>query len=120
MARTHQRALAGAADATLARLGLPYRAQVKVGWQPMPPKVWGSVALPAGTYPTVTVLLGRAQGQNWWCVVFPPLCLLDPAYAVSQSVPPSAPLAGPVRLQGRPQETSWWGRVLNWLRALGV
>lgn len=31
-------------------------------------------ALPAGMYPALRVKIGQAQGQNWWCVIFPPLC----------------------------------------------
>lgn len=34
--------------------------------------------LPAGEYKGLKVVLGRGQGKNWWCVLYPPLCLLDP------------------------------------------
>ena len=36
---------------------------------------YGDVTLPAGTYDTVRVTLGEGKGQNWWCVVYPPLCV---------------------------------------------
>lgn len=34
--------------------------------------------LPAGEYKGLKIVLGRGQGKNWWCVLYPPLCLLDP------------------------------------------
>lgn len=34
--------------------------------------------LPAGEYKGLKVVLGRGEGKNWWCVLYPPLCLLDP------------------------------------------
>lgn len=36
---------------------------------------YGSVTLPAGEYQALRVTIGEAQGQNWWCVMFPPLCI---------------------------------------------
>lgn len=94
MARARELApvLTRQADMVLAALGRPYRARVVVGMRSEPAKVWGQVHLPAGTYPSLTVVLGAGRGQNWWCVVFPPLCLVNPAFAVDQNVPPSGPL----------------------------
>ena len=40
-----------------------------------PPRDYGSFALPAGSYESLRVVLGEGEGHNWWCVVFPPLCL---------------------------------------------
>jgi len=42
-----------------------------------PTKSYGSLVLPAGTYEAVRILIGEAQGSNWWCVLFPPLCIID-------------------------------------------
>ena len=42
-----------------------------------PTRDYGSFALPAGTYPSLRVILGSGQGHNWWCVVFPPLCTAE-------------------------------------------
>ncbi len=38
-------------------------------------RVYDTVTLPAGTYTALRVLIGEGAGQNWWCVMFPPLCL---------------------------------------------
>lgn len=40
-----------------------------------PTRHYGSFALPAGEYDSLRVILGEGQGRNWWCVVFPPVCL---------------------------------------------
>ncbi len=42
-----------------------------------PTKEYDDIALPAGRYEAVRVELGKAQGQNWWCIMFPPLCVAD-------------------------------------------
>ena len=40
-----------------------------------PTRVYDEFALPAGTYTALRISIGAGEGQNWWCVVFPPLCL---------------------------------------------
>ncbi|MBR0207806.1 MAG: stage II sporulation protein R [Oscillospiraceae bacterium] len=40
-----------------------------------PTRGYGSFALPAGAYDSLRVILGKGEGHNWWCVVFPPICL---------------------------------------------
>lgn len=40
-----------------------------------PTKEYGDFALPAGNYTALRITLGEGEGRNWWCVVFPPLCL---------------------------------------------
>ena len=44
-----------------------------------PTKAYGDVALPAGQYEALKISIGEAEGENWWCVVFPPLCYVDVA-----------------------------------------
>ena len=40
-----------------------------------PTRTYGAAALPAGTYRALRVVIGAGEGHNWWCVVFPSLCL---------------------------------------------
>ncbi len=47
---------------------------VSLGREFYPTKSYGDFALPAGEYDSLRVILGEGKGQNWWCVVFPPLC----------------------------------------------
>lgn len=50
---------------------------VEVGKTEFPTKTYGSIALPRGTYTALNVKIGGAKGQNWWCVMYPPLCVTD-------------------------------------------
>ena len=40
-----------------------------------PTRTYGELSFPAGDYTSLRIFLGSGEGQNWWCVVFPPLCL---------------------------------------------
>ncbi|TGB01609.1 stage II sporulation protein R [Halobacillus salinus] len=42
-----------------------------------PTKLYGSYIYPAGEYEAILITLGEGEGDNWWCVLFPPLCFLD-------------------------------------------
>ena len=57
--------------------GCAYGAQLRFGVMQFPDKTYGEATYPAGAYEALRVELGEAQGQNWWCVLFPPLCLVD-------------------------------------------
>jgi stage II sporulation protein R len=43
----------------------------------IPQKTYGNNIFPAGNYNALTVTIGEGRGENWWCVLFPPLCLID-------------------------------------------
>ena len=38
-------------------------------------RVYGGITMPPGRYKALRVRIGRAEGHNWWCVMYPPLCL---------------------------------------------
>ncbi|MED4653906.1 stage II sporulation protein R [Bacillus pseudomycoides] len=42
-----------------------------------PTKVYGNFIYPAGEYEAVLISIGKGEGANWWCVLFPPMCFLD-------------------------------------------
>ena len=63
-----------AAKVVLASYGFDYGAQALFGEFDFPTKSYGNVTLPAGKYTAVRVVLGEGEGQNWWCVMYPPLC----------------------------------------------
>ena len=52
-------------------------ATAEYGAYAFPTKQYENIALPAGTYNALRITLGEGAGQNWWCVVFPPLCFAD-------------------------------------------
>ena len=49
--------------------------RVKLGWEESPRREYGSAVLPAGSYRTLNVTIGGGGGHNWWCVLFPGVCL---------------------------------------------
>ncbi|QRG67405.1 stage II sporulation protein R [Brevibacillus choshinensis] len=64
-------------DQTIRDRGFSYKAVVDFGQVPFPTKLYGSYVYPAGDYKALRVQIGEAKGQNWWCVLFPPLCFID-------------------------------------------
>ena len=54
-----------------------YHVTVEIGQYNFPTKHYGDVSLPSGIYDALRVKIGTASGQNWWCVMFPPLCFID-------------------------------------------
>jgi stage II sporulation protein R len=63
-------------EATLAENGFDYGVQLELGTSSFPDREYNGAVFPAGEYNALRVLLGNAQGQNWWCVLFPPLCIV--------------------------------------------
>lgn len=63
---------------TLKREGSKETFQVKFGKNvKFPTKVYGNFIYPAGEYEAVLITIGKGEGANWWCVLFPPMCFLD-------------------------------------------
>lgn len=67
--------LAGAGQEVVREQGYGYEvtAQLTECW--FPTKEYDGFALPAGNYNALRIVIGEGEGQNWWCVAFPPLCL---------------------------------------------
>lgn len=57
--------------------GYSYDVNISIGNFEFPTKDYGDISLPAGYYDALRVEIGEAKGQNWWCVMFPPLCFVD-------------------------------------------
>ncbi len=60
---------------TILENGFDYDVRLSIGKFDFPTKVYGDISLPAGAYDALRIEIGEAQGHNWWCVMFPPLCL---------------------------------------------
>jgi stage II sporulation protein R len=54
-----------------------YSVKATMGKYDFPTKTYGDIALPAGEYQALRVVIGNGAGANWWCVLFPPLCFVD-------------------------------------------
>ena len=55
--------------------GYDYPVDVSLGYEYYPTRQYEDVSLPAGEYLSLKVMIGGAAGQNWWCVLYPPLCI---------------------------------------------
>lgn len=75
----HLDELAQAGAEALARTGNHDQVSVALTGQWFPTKEYDGFALPAGQYRALQVTIGEGAGRNWWCVVFPPLCLASVA-----------------------------------------
>jgi len=57
--------------------GFDYDVTVSVGFHSFPATVYGDILFPAGRYEALKVTIESGGGENWWCVIFPPLCFID-------------------------------------------
>lgn len=62
------------AGETLSKYGFSYGATAQIKVESFPTRVYEEYIFPAGEYTALIVNLGRGEGDNWWCVVYPPLC----------------------------------------------
>ncbi len=72
---THLAELEAAARGVLEAEGRTDAVTVLLGEEDYPTRTYESCAFPAGRYVSLRVCIGAAEGQNWWCCLFPPLCL---------------------------------------------
>lgn len=63
------------ANRVLAENGFSYTARAVFGSETYPTREYDGVTFPAGEYLSLRILLGEGEGQNWWCCLFPPLCM---------------------------------------------
>lgn len=67
--------LKSVAENEIKKHGYSYPVKVELKKAYFPTKQYDNVTLPAGNYEALRILIGDAKGQNWWCVMFPALCL---------------------------------------------
>ena len=77
IAQEHIQDFENIARAIILDNGYQYNVSVEVGQYNFPTKQYGDVSLPSGIYDALKVNIGSASGNNWWCVMFPPLCFVD-------------------------------------------
>lgn len=76
----------------LSAFGVSYGVRVEFGSFGFPERNYYGTIYPAGNYRAVRIILGEGEGHNWWCVMFPPLCLLGPKDCVQEEVATSSNL----------------------------
>ncbi len=108
------------ANETLAEAGSTNRATVTLEREPFDTRQYDTFTLPAGVYDSLRVTIGSGQGQNWWCVVFPGLCVpaaSDGVTAVAVEAGLSDSLSGAIvgrkEYQVRFFLLDWMGRIEN-------
>lgn len=112
--------LAQTAETEIQAQGYAYPVEVRLEETWFPTRTYENISLPAGNYLALRVLIGQAEGHNWWCVVFPSLCLT----AVSETSLQAAGLThGDYALiseeeqdyQIRFKTVEWWQTCKHWL-----
>ncbi|MDF2720364.1 MAG: spoIIR [Paenibacillus sp.] len=101
---THMAELEAVVGQILRQSGYDYGYTVELGQVPFPTKQYGSKVYPAGDYEALRITLGSGEGQNWWCVLFPPLCFVDGTTGIaSAKAKPGVAEAASAKAQDKPQ-----------------
>ncbi len=83
IANVNEQKLRQIAESEIRAQGFEYPAKVSVGQVAFPTKTYGNITLPSGKYTALRIEIGEAKGENWWCVMYPPLCFTDGVLAAS-------------------------------------
>ena len=65
------------AEKVIKENGYSYKVDSELSKENFPVKTYGAITLPQGNYEAYRILIGNGGGENWWCVMFPPLCFID-------------------------------------------
>ena len=77
LANNHKEDFKVIAEKVVSDNGYDYPINISIGKSDFPTKNYGDISLPAGNYDALKIEIGESKGQNWWCVMFPPLCFVD-------------------------------------------
>lgn len=77
LAEAHKDEFQEIAEKTIKENGYNYPVKININNFYFPTKNYGDITLPAGYYDALRVEIGKAEGKNWWCVMFPSLCFID-------------------------------------------
>ena len=80
--RDHLREVEQTASGYIQRKGYDYEVNAELGTCYFPVKQYGDMTFPAGEYKALKVNIGRHEGKNWWCVMYPTLCFVDSTYQI--------------------------------------
>ena len=77
LANEHKQNFYDIAKQVILENGYDYDVNINIGNFDFPTKHYGDISFPSGSYDALRIEIGSASGQNWWCVMFPPLCFVD-------------------------------------------
>ena len=80
--RDHLNEIEEAAGRYIRDMGYDYPVTAELGTCYFPVKEYGDLTFPAGEYKALKVNIGRSEGKNWWCVMYPTLCFVDSTYQI--------------------------------------
>ncbi len=80
--RDHLSEVEQVASDYIQRNGYDYEVKAELGTCYFPVKQYGDMTFPAGEYKALKVNIGRHEGKNWWCVMYPTLCFVDSTYQI--------------------------------------
>lgn len=110
------------ANEVLQEAGSQLKAQVSLALEEFPTRVYDTFQLPAGLYEALRITIGEGEGHNWWCVVFPTLCVPASSEGFQETAEAgglSDRLAGTLTQDSGGYEIrfrllDWLGQVKNW------
>lgn len=76
----HMETIISTAQQTLKENGSSQDVHAQIETCYFPTKTYGDFTFPPGNYRALRITLGKAEGKNWWCVMYPPLCFVDASY----------------------------------------
>ena len=80
--KTHLQDIETYAISVVKEKGYDYSVHAELTTCYFPVKTYGDCTFPAGEYEALRILIGNAEGHNWWCVLYPNLCFVDAVYGV--------------------------------------
>ena len=75
--KTHENELHQVIQTAINQKGYNYNFTIEIGNSFFPQKKYENIILPSGYYDGLKIKIGKAEGKNWWCVLFPPMCLIN-------------------------------------------
>lgn len=111
------------ANQVLRQAGSQLEATVSLALEKFPTRVYDTFQLPAGLYEALRITIGEGEGHNWWCVVFPTLCVPASSEGFEEAAEAaglSEQLAGTLARENtgyeiRFQLLDWLGQIKNWI-----
>lgn len=120
LARRHLPRLQAVAQQTVTDAGYDYGVEATLCEMYFTTRQYDAVTLPAGVYEAVRFTIGAGEGKNWWCVVFPPMCVgaATDSAALSDVLDPAgeALVTGGQRYILRFKVVEWWESLLQFFR----
>ncbi|MBQ8514557.1 MAG: stage II sporulation protein R [Ruminococcus sp.] len=101
---------------TVSEWGYDYEVTAELSQTAFGERVYEEVTLPAGVYDAVRICIGQAEGQNWWCVMYPPLCV--PAAAEDDQEQEVYFTEDELEMMTEPEKFRYRLKCVEWLKEL--